>query len=116
MFLQAWNEAVTDSEKFTTAHYVARHQSSTEDKLKWDITALNFALKINNDSIWSTLSSLYLNIAKCYEDLNDLIAARKNYEAALLYQENLPADGYGQMIKSGIKSGLKRVSEKVKKE
>ena len=32
MFLQAWNEATTDVEKFTAAHFVARCQSSTEDK------------------------------------------------------------------------------------
>lgn len=112
LFVQAWNEAITDVEKFTAAHYVARHQPSMEDKLKWDMTALNVALKINDDSIRAALPSLYLNIAKCYEDLNDFIAARKNYEAALLYQQNLPADGYGQMIKSGIKNGLERVFKK----
>ena len=32
LFLQAWDEATTDVEKFTAVHYVARHQSSTEDK------------------------------------------------------------------------------------
>lgn len=63
MFLQAWNEATTDVEKFTAAHYVARHQSSTEDKLQWDKTALELALKINDNSIVSTYPSLYLNIA-----------------------------------------------------
>ena len=26
LFLQAWNEATNDFEKFTAAHYVARHQ------------------------------------------------------------------------------------------
>ncbi len=58
----------------------------------------------------STFPSLYLNIAKCYEDLNDFDNAQKNYEAALSYQSKLPADGYGQMITSGIKNGLARVS------
>ena len=48
LFLQAWNEASNDFEKFTTAHYVARHQKSAADKLKWDETALQFALKLNN--------------------------------------------------------------------
>jgi rifampin ADP-ribosylating transferase len=33
LFLQAWNEATTDFEKFTAAHYVARHQKSVADKL-----------------------------------------------------------------------------------
>ena len=50
LFLQAWNEATNDFEKFIAAHYVARHQKNVSDKLKWLETALQFALKINNDS------------------------------------------------------------------
>lgn len=111
MFLQAWNEATNDFEKFTAAHYVARHQKSVQDKLKWDETALAFALKINDSSMPANYPSLYLNIAKCYEDLKDLHNARKNYQAALNYENNLPDNGYGQMIRSGIKNGLERLSK-----
>ena len=67
-FLQAWKEATTDFEKFTAAHYVARHQKSTQDKLKWDESALEFALKVGDSSLNASYPSLYLNIAKCYED------------------------------------------------
>lgn len=38
-FLQAWNEATNDFEKFTAAHYIDRHQESVNDKVKWDETA-----------------------------------------------------------------------------
>src|SRR5215213_6609966 len=68
-FEEAWHYAATDFEKFTAAHYVARHQKSTADKLKWDRTALTHALNINDESIKETFPSLYLNIGKCYEDL-----------------------------------------------
>ena len=71
LFQRAWKMATNDFEKFTSAHYVARHQESTENKLQWDETALNLALKINDDNIKEALSSLYLNVAKCYEDLSD---------------------------------------------
>ena len=80
LFLQAWNEATNDFEKFIAAHYVARHQKNVADKLKWLKTTLRFALKINDDTVKSAFPSLYLNIAKCYEDLNDLDNAKKNYE------------------------------------
>ena len=40
LFLQAWNEATNDFEKFLAAHYVARHQKNTSDQLKWLETAL----------------------------------------------------------------------------
>ena len=82
LFLQAWNEATNDFEKFIAAHYVARHQKNVSDKLKWLETALQFALKINNDTVKGAFPSLYLNIAKCYEDLSDPDNAKKNYELA----------------------------------
>ena len=68
IFLQAWNEAINDFEKFTAAYYVARHQENVRDKLKWLETSLQFALKINDVSVKGAFPSLYSNIAKCYED------------------------------------------------
>ena len=110
LFLQAWAESTNDFEKFTSAHYVARHQRALQDKLKWDETALHFALQIKEDSIKAHLPSLYLNIAKCYEDLNEFDTATKQYRLAISFLEFLPDDGYGKMIKSGIEHGFKRVS------
>src|SRR3954470_3904197 len=69
LFNEAWNIAANDFEKFTAAHYVARHQQSITDKLNWDQVALNHALNINDESVKEALPSLYLNIGKCYEDL-----------------------------------------------
>jgi tetratricopeptide (TPR) repeat protein len=111
LFLQAWNEAANDFEKFTAAHYVARHQKSIDDKLKWDETALGFALKINDGSMQVSYPSLYLNVAKCYEDLKDINNAQKNYQAALSYVSHLPDNGYGHMIKLGIKNGIERLAD-----
>jgi hypothetical protein len=53
LFLKAWTESTSDFEKFTSAHYVARHQKTIKDKLKWDETALFFALKIKNEKFKS---------------------------------------------------------------
>jgi len=111
LFLQAWNEATNDFEKFTAAHYVARHQESVEEKLKWDETALAHALKIADGSLNNIYPSLYLNIGKCYEDLNDLDKAKENYQSALSYISSLSDNGYGKMIKSGIKNGLERLTK-----
>jgi tetratricopeptide (TPR) repeat protein len=110
LFLQAWADSTNDFEKFTSAHYVARHQKTIKDKLKWDETALHFALQIKDDDTKAIFPSLYLNIAKCYEDLNDFDSARKQYQLALSYLDFLRDDGYSKMIKSGIERGLERVS------
>lgn len=111
LFTQAWDEATNDFEKFTAAHYVARHQKNTQDKLEWDKTALELALKINNETVKGTLPSLYLNVAKCYEDLNDFANAKRNYDLALSFADLLPDSGYGNMIKGGIVKGIERVTK-----
>src|SRR3954447_7399113 len=108
IFNEAWNIATTDFEKCIAAHYVARHQNNISDKLIWDETALKHALNINDETIKEMLPSLYLNIGKCYEDLNDFHNAKSNYEAALSFTGFLPDNGYGNMLKVGIMNGLKR--------
>lgn len=108
LFRQAWNEAQTVQEKFTAAHYVARHQASIADKLSWDKTALHYALETGNAEAQSVYPSLYLNIAKGFEDLGNFAGARENYQLALKYAEHLGDDGYGKLIRNGIQNGLER--------
>lgn len=110
LFLQAWEEAENDFEKFTAAHYVARHQPTVADKLQWDRTALEYAMKVDSDVVSATYPSLYLNIAKCYEDMNDRENAKSNYELAASFVHLLPDDGYGNMIRNGVAQGMARVS------
>jgi len=91
LFLQGWNEATSDFEKFIAAYYVARLQETIPGKLKWLKTALQFALKINDDAVKSAFPSLYSNIAKCYEELGDRDKAKENSELAISFKNN-PSD------------------------
>jgi len=109
VFLQAWKQANNDFDKFIAAHYIARHQKTVADKLNWDETALQMALNIKEDGIEGAYPSLYFNIAKCYEDLNDFAKAKENYQTALSYTSFLLDDGYGNMIRAGIDAGIERV-------
>jgi len=115
VFLEAWEQASDDKEKFTAAHYVARHQQSIADKLAWDETALELALKIKDASVKGAYPSLYLNIAKGYEDLEEFEKAAKNYETALTYTNFLHEDGYGRMIRGGVENGLERIKARLKR-
>lgn len=109
VFYRAWEEAGSATEKFTAAHYVARHQTSVENKLQWDETALNLALTIDDEQIKAVYPSLYLNIAKCHEDLGNFDKALWHYRSALDFASFLPNDGYGDMIRAGINNGIARV-------
>ncbi len=80
MFHKAWHEATDDYERFIASYHLARIQKSITDKLKWMETSLQCALKINDDNVKSAYSTLYLNIAKCYEELGDSANAKRNYE------------------------------------
>lgn len=113
LFEQAWNESENDLEKFISAHYFARHQKSIEDKLKWDETALRHALKVQVVDVTGGLPSLYLNIAKGYEDLKNFEKAKLYYNEANTFAALLPNDGYGKLLRSGINSGLERIKEKL---
>jgi hypothetical protein len=111
LFLQAWNSALSDFERFIAAHYVARQMSAIQDKLQWNEIALHSALQVNDAGMKSFFPSLYLNIGKCNEDLKDFDGAEKNYLLAFSFTDYLDDDGYGRMIKSGIKNGLARLSK-----
>jgi rifampin ADP-ribosylating transferase len=93
LFLQAWNEATNDFEKFIAAFYVARHQKSASGELRWLETALQLALRVNDDSVKEALSSLYLKIAKCYEKLGDPDNAKINNELAISFKDQLSDKG-----------------------
>lgn len=109
-FYKAWETATTTFEQFTAAHYVARHQPTTADKLAWDEKCLQLAQSADDKSLQASYPSLYLNIAKCYEDMGNMEEAKKNYLSAQSYTSLLGDDGYGNMIRSGIQKGLQRVS------
>src|SRR5258706_881922 len=72
LFLQAWDESTNDFEKFTAAHYVARHQKNVSDQLKWLETAPHSALNVNYHPFKRAFPSLYSQIAKCHQDFSYL--------------------------------------------
>lgn len=71
LFLQAWNTATQDFEKFISAYFLARRQKKPSEKLKWFETSLQLGLKINDDSVKSAFPFIYGNLAQCYEELGE---------------------------------------------
>lgn len=112
LYQQAWEKAVDEKEKFTAAHYVARLQDSSADKLKWDRLALELAQKIGSDEVKGAFPSLYLNIAKGYEDLREIEKALEHYHLAQSFTTFLLDDGYGKMTRAGIEAGIERTRSK----
>jgi rifampin ADP-ribosylating transferase len=93
IFLRAWNESTNDFEKYLAAYYVARHQESVRNKLKWFETSLELATKVNSVATTSAFPNLHANIAKCYEELNDPDNAKRNYVLAKASADSPSDDG-----------------------
>ncbi len=85
LFLQAWNEAVDDFEKFIAAYHVAKYKKDTSERLRWIKISLQHAIKSNDDSVKSAFPTIYLMISKCHEQLGDSNEARKYYELSKSY-------------------------------
>lgn len=86
IFQKAWYESTDDYERFIAAYHLARQQKSITDKLKWMETSLQCALNINDENVKSAYSTLYLYIAKCYEELCDSDNSKRNYELSNSYK------------------------------
>ncbi|MBL7921400.1 MAG: NAD(+)--rifampin ADP-ribosyltransferase [Bacteroidia bacterium] len=118
LFMQAWNEASNNFEKFIAAHYVARQQDNIKDTLKWLETDLELALKVNDHAVKPAFAPLYTNIATCYEELNDSVNAKKNFDSADSFTEEVTDKGpfyhgtkadlkVGELLRAGHNSNYK---------
>ena len=90
-YRQAWSDAANDFEKYLSAFFVAKIQTSQRDKLDWFQTALRFAESSNSISARSAYSTLYRNMAGCYNELADPDNAKKFLEMAASIP-TIPAD------------------------
>jgi len=91
IFLQAWNEAADNFEKFLAAYYVARQQEDSAERMKWLETALGLASEIDDEAVKSALPNLYLSLARSIKDTGDVENAQKNYQLAESFR-NAPSD------------------------
>jgi rifampin ADP-ribosylating transferase len=69
VFLNAWDAAANDSERFIAAHYVARHQESVAGRVEWLETGLRLASTLDNESVTSAFPPLHAKLAEGYETL-----------------------------------------------
>lgn len=113
LFLQAWEVATDAFEACIAAHYVARHQPSPEETLRWNQVALRLAQAAIDDRSSSFFASLLLNLGHSYEVLGNAKQAKQYYEYAMERAKVLPPDQYGNMVRDGIQKGLQRVNAKV---
>jgi hypothetical protein len=112
LYLQAWELRQGDLDACIAAHYLARHQESPAETLRWNELALSHGMRAPADSVRSFFPSLYLNLGKSYEDVGDSSRARELYEQGERCLADVPGDGYGDIVRQGLHTALDRVGRR----
>jgi hypothetical protein len=93
------------------AHYLADLQDDPAAELEWDLRALRAADGLTDErareyhaslAVRGFYPSLHLNLAADYLKLADPAAARRHLDRAEAALPDLPAGGYGDMIRGGV--------------
>ncbi|MCE7980933.1 MAG: hypothetical protein DYG89_07050 [Caldilinea sp. CFX5] len=82
LYRQAWEAAQDDYEACIAAHYVARHQATPAETLRWNQLALERANAVDDERVQGFYGSLYLNLGHSYELVGDQAAAQHYYALA----------------------------------
>lgn len=107
------------AERCILAHFLADTEEEARQELDWDLIALQSATGGPSESnaealtpeLAGFLPSLHLNVGDAYRRLGDLPAARRHADFGLSWTKELRADGYGDLIKSGLQRLKQRCSE-----
>lgn len=70
-FMEAWNGANNDFEKYLAAYFVARNHTNIADKLHWFELALLHALLAPESAVNGGLREVYTQMAACYHQQHD---------------------------------------------
>ena len=110
LFLRAWAACDDAFGACVASHYVARHQATPEETLRWNAEALAQADAVGDERVLSFYPSLYLNIGHSHELLGDLTNALRYYELAASRLSNVPDGRYGDIVRGGVAEGRRRIA------
>jgi len=102
LFQQAWDARRNDYDAAIAAHYLARHQLSPHETLRWNSLAVTHAERVADGRTTELFPSLYLNLASSLTALGRLDEARAIIARAKQHLESLRADGYRDFLAHGI--------------
>jgi tetratricopeptide (TPR) repeat protein len=115
LYVQAWDARKDAYDACIASHYVARLQTTTESRLRWNQESLGAADLVLDERVAEFYPSLYLNLGKAYEDIGNRDEARRNYQLAESRLAALPAGRYADVVKRGVANGLARVTTETRR-
>jgi hypothetical protein len=122
LFAQVWEDVGPDGDplhQLTLAHHMADVQDDPADELLWDLRALAAADGVTDEQAAAAGSaspvaafypSLHLNLGDVYLRLGELDDAQEHLRLGLAAVDELPDDGYGQLIRGGLERLAERLA------
>lgn len=107
LFLQAWEAAENDYDACIAAHYLARHQPTPQETLRWNQECLTRADRVGDDRVRGFYASLHGTMGRAHLDLGQTDQARKHFESAAEHLADVPAGQYGEWLRLRIAGGLR---------
>lgn len=106
-FRQAWDVATDDYGKCVAAHYLARHQPTPEETLRWNQECLDRADAVGDERVRGFYASLHVNMGSAYRALGETDRAREHYVRAAAHIGDVPSGAYADWTRFGIADGLR---------
>ncbi|MFD3873406.1 hypothetical protein [Streptomyces sp. NPDC058623] len=107
LFRRAWEAASDDYESCVAAHYLARHQSTPEDTLRWNRACLELADRVGDARVRPFYPSLHGALGRVLLELGERAEARAQFEAGAARLDDLPAGPYADWLRLRIADGLR---------
>ncbi|MFE7312600.1 hypothetical protein ACFU7T_05730 [Streptomyces sp. NPDC057555] len=110
LFQQAWDGARDDYEACIAAHYLARHQNSAEQTLRWNQECLDRADRVGDARVQGFYPSLYINMGNAHRELGQRAAAHRYFVLAAERAADAPEGQYGDWNRFAIAEGLRETA------
>ncbi|MFI9050574.1 hypothetical protein [Streptomyces sp. NPDC053427] len=107
LFRQAWDVARDDYEACIAAHYLARHQSSPEETLRWNQECLDRADLVADERVRGFYPSLYVNMGRAHQEQGQPALAYGYFVRAAERVGELPEGQYGDWNRFAIGEGIR---------
>ncbi|HEX5631586.1 MAG TPA: hypothetical protein VFX50_00085 [Gemmatimonadales bacterium] len=103
LFEQAWAARRDDHDAAIAAHFLARHQSTPGEKVRWNRVALEHAEALTDGRASPLLPSLLLNLADSLLAVGRRAEARSVADRASAALAALPVGGYRDFTALGVR-------------
>jgi hypothetical protein len=102
LFERAWTARRDDYDAAIAAHFLARHQPTPAETLRWNALAVRHAEAVADGRAAELLASLYLNLGDAQANVGEAAAATESARRAAGHLAAVPPGGYRELVALGI--------------